>query len=324
LVIAGGLLWSAPAWCQDQRAAAPPAQEMTTPDIPGVVAGGTKVRLLRQWDESRGGEGPIAAPDGSLLFAEQEANRIIRLGTDGAFTVYLEDTNRTTGLAFDAQGRLIGTGAKPPQVLVLAPVRSVLVDRFDGHPFLRPKHVAVDRSGGIYFTDLIPVSAQDRGATKPPPTDGASSGIKPAVYYITPDRQIVKATEDVPEPNGIILSPDEKTLFVTNLPGAFVMAFDVESGGRVRRARNFARLAAGEASRADGLAVDAMGRLYVAAVGGVQIFSPEGQLLGTIPFRRKPGNLAFAGPDKKTLYVISRGVLYAIAMQAQGVQGRAK
>jgi gluconolactonase len=303
---------------------APAIEDWPAPEIPGVVAAGTTVHVLRTWDQNEGGEGPIPAPDGSVLFPQQEANRIIRIDKDGAFSTYLDHTNRTTGLGFDAKGRLIGAGAHPPQVLVLAPTRSILADRFEGQPFLRPKHLVVDRKGGIYFTDLTPIPNQDRGPAKPPKERELPPGPKPAIYYIKADGHIVRATAEVPEPNGIILSPDEKTLYVTSLPGAFVVAFDVNADGSLHNARDFARLAAGDASRADGMAVDAAGRLYVAAVGGVQVFGPDGRHLGTIPFKQKPGNLAFAGPEKKTLYVVSRGVIYTIAMQAEGFKGRAK
>jgi gluconolactonase len=135
----------------------------------------------------------------------------------------------------------------------------------------------------------------------------------------------MSVTEDVPDPNGIQLSPDEEVLYVGNETGEFVIAFDVQPDGRVRNTRNFARVSeTGVACHANGLAVDAAGHLYVAALGGVHIFSPQGQRLGTIPIPVRPANLAFAGPDKKTLYVTARGVLYKIPMLAEGFKGRAK
>src|SRR5262245_34962721 len=144
------------------------AAKLTTPDIPGVVAGGTKIELLHTWDGKLGGEGPIAAPDGSLLFVHQDAAEVMKIDKDGKLSKYLENTNRATGLAFDPKGRLIGAGARPPQILVLAPTRSVLVEKFEGRAFMRPKHLVIDKRGGIYFTDLIPIENQDRGPKKDP------------------------------------------------------------------------------------------------------------------------------------------------------------
>jgi gluconolactonase len=82
--------------------------------------------------------------------------------------------------------------------------------------------------------------------------------------------------------------------------------------------------ATGPVSGADGLAVDSNGRVYAATAAGVQVFSPKGEHLGTIPMSRPPQNLAFAGPDKKTLYVVGRNAAWKVQMLAQGYKGRAK
>ena len=128
----------------------------------------------------------------------------------------------------------------------------------------------------------------------------------------------MKASEEVERPNGITLSPDEKILYAAN--GPTIAAFDVQPDGTLRNLRTFATLVGGNA---DSMCVDAAGRLYVAA-GGVQVFNPQGQHLGTIPTPLSPQAPAFAGADKKTLYVVGSGAVYKIAMIAQGVQGRAK
>jgi gluconolactonase len=191
---------------------------------------------------------------------------------------------------------------------VLAPTPAVLADGFEGQPFRRPNDIVVDRNGGVYFTDDgNPPEGQPR---------------KPGVFYITPAGRLVKLDDDIEFPNGVMLSPDEKVLYVANSgKGEFIVAFDVGPDGLVSNRRNFARLVA--RSGADGLAVDAAGRLYVAS-GGVQVFSQQGQHLGTIPIPRSTQNVAFAGPDKKTLYVVGSGAVYKIAMLAEGFKGRAK
>ena len=125
---------------------------------------------------------------------------------------------------------------------------------------------------------------------------------------------------------GIQLSPDEKTLYVNNMNGEYLLAYDIEPDGTVRNRRNFARYegSAQGASGADGLANDSEGRVYVATPVGIQVFSPKGQHLGTIPVSRSAQNLAFAGPDKKTLYIFGRGVAFKVRTLAQGFKGRAK
>jgi gluconolactonase len=174
----------------------------------------------------------------------------------------------------------------------------------------------VDSTGGIFFTD--PGKAAQAG---PAPL--------PAIYYLSPAGALSRLATDVRLPNGIQLSPDEKTLYVADTAGEWVIAWDV-ADGRVRNRRAFAKLAPaagsapGAASGADGLAVDARGRLYVASAAGVQVFSPEGVAIGIIELPRQPQNLAFAGPDKRWLYILGRGAVYRIHVLASGFGGRAK
>ena len=293
--------------------------ETVAPDIPGVVSGGTRVQVVAQG--LRGTEGPIAAPDGALLLTEQTANVVTKIDAQGNRSTFLENTNGSQGLTFDPKGRLIGVLPATRQVAVLTPTRTVVASAFEGQPFLGPNDLVADRKGGVYFTDP---------GGYPPPGEFLTQ--IPAVYYVRPNGSVVRIADDIARPNGIILSPDEKTLYVANTLGAFVVAFDVQPDGSVRNERNFARLGGilmtnrGVRSGADGLAVDEAGRLYATSTIGVQVFSPDGRHLGTIPIGNPDGpqNLAFAGPDKKTLYVVGDGAVWKLAMLAQGPKGRAK
>jgi gluconolactonase len=153
---------------------------------------------------------------------------------------------------------------------------------------------------------------------------------KPAVYRIPASGKLERVAADIERPNGIQLSPDEKTLYVANTQGEHVLAYDVAADGTVGKRRDFARLAGwskgdtGWSSGADGLAVDGAGRLYVASNAGIEVFGPRGDALGVIALPKKPQNLAFSGPGKHTLYVVGRGAAYRIALLAQGYEGRAK
>jgi gluconolactonase len=294
-----------------QAPPAPALKETVAQEIPGVIRGGTKIVLLR--DGFMGTEGVISMPDGSMLFTEQDADRIIKVDRDDRISTYLENTNRTIGLAYDQKGRLIGTQSRDPKVGVLAPEpRTVLADSFEGQRLVRPNDLVIDRKGGIYFTD--PLGNPQQQFREPPP------GRKPLLFYIRPDGSLMKLTEEITNPNGVQLSPDEKTLYATN--GQAIMAFDVQPDGSVRNSRVFAK------SGGDGLAIDTQGRLY-SAVGGVQgirVFAADGKDLGTIPVGVAPQSVGFAGPNKKTLYIVGRGALYKTQseMISQGIQTRAK
>jgi gluconolactonase len=315
------VLQSAPVFAQAGQAPPPPPTptETTTPDIPGVVAAGTKVQLVAQG--LRGTEGPIAMPDGSLLFTEQTASVITKVDAQGNRTPFLEKTNGANGVTFDSKGRLIATQPATKEIAVLTPTRTVLASSFEGQPLTGPNDLIVDKKGGVYFTD-----------PGPNPGPGVVIPRPPAVFYIRPDSKVIKIADGIARPNGVILSPDEKTLYVANTLGDAVIAFDVQSDGGVSNRRDFAKLAGvtkeatGVRSGADGLAVDEAGRLFVATQVGVQVFSPQGRALGTIPIgvTGGPQNLAFAGDGKKTLYVVGRGSMWKVMTQTQGPKGRAK
>jgi gluconolactonase len=188
----------------------------------------------------------------------------------------------------------------------LAPERRLFANRYEGDPLECLGGVlndlTADGRGGVYFT-------------------------MGGLYYADPSGHVTAYGENL-RTNGVILSPDEQTLYVTN--GAIVVAFDVRPDGSLANQRDFATLPAGSG---DGMAVDAAGRLYVTAGGGggapgVHVFAADGQPLGTIGSPRNLITVAFSGAGKRTLYAVAndrRNVdVYAIPMIAQGYAGRAK
>lgn len=298
-----------------------------TPAIAGVVAADTPIELIKEG--FRGTEGPLALPDGSLIFTETQDNRITRIAPDGSTSTFLDNSNGSNGLGFDARGDLYAVQVLKTRVGIVHPPgrAKVLADNFEGLPFGRPNDLVVAKDGSVYFTDSganAPAAAASAPAAPTPAT------AKPAVYRITPQGQLQRIDAGVRRPNGIQLSPDEKVLYVANTAGEHVLAYDIAADGSIGPRRDFAKLAGfrqvetGPTSGADGLAVDAQGRLYVATTVGIQVFSPEGAALGVIALPKAPQNLAFAGPGKKTLYVVGRGAAWRIAALTPGYAGRAK
>ncbi|MCX6938695.1 MAG: SMP-30/gluconolactonase/LRE family protein [Verrucomicrobia bacterium] len=287
--------------------------------IPGVVAEGSRFELIR--DGFEGTEGPLAMPDGSLIFTETRASRISQVAVDGTVSVFLTDTHGTNSLAWTAQGLLVGVQTAAPRLGVIYPADQVKIyaESFDGQPFGRPNDLVADRHGGIYFTD-------PGVAAKP----GQPAGPPPSVYYYTAAAGLRRLVTDVARPNGIQLSRDELTLYLANTAGEYVLAYTVAEDGTLSGRRDFAKLAAfrqtetGTTSGADGLAMDAEGRLYVATALGIEVFTAGGAALGIIPTPKPPQNLAFSGVDKKTLYVVGRGAVYRLPVLATGFAGRAK
>jgi gluconolactonase len=307
-------------------------------DIPGVVRAGTPIeRLLTGFN---GLDDPIGLTDGSLVFSEPGARRLHRMNlATGEVSVLVAESNESHGVSEDPMGRLISAQAwdgstrigviHPPDAL------RVLADNFEGRPFSRPNDLIVARTGGVYFTDPG-LTAQQAEELRKRLGQPLGPRLPAAVYYIPPGRPAVRIEDRMIRPNGIQLSREEKTLFISDSNGAEIIAWDIQPDGLVRNRRAFGTVTGrstrdnglgGVKSFADGMTIDNDGRLYVATGGGVEVLSPGGQHLGTIPMRCPPAdcqNLAFAGPNKAALYVAGAGSLYRIAMLARGFQGRAK
>ena len=301
------------------------AREVVVSAIPEVVA--VNSRWLLAWQGTDNADGIVGTDDGGLLFAQEQPNRISKLDGNDKVSVALEDTHGTGAIAIDARGRVLAVqrtctdpGGQPAQcteptrIGVLSPERKLLADSFDGKPLGRLNDLVADKKGGVYFT-----------------VGGA--------YYVNAAGRVTSLGENI-RANGIMLSPDERVLYVTN--GGSILAFDVLADGSVTNRRDFAKMEAG--GNGDGMAIDADGRLYVTSQPGVQVFDRIGKYLGLIPTPRNAISVAFAGRDKKTLYIVGSGALgadgkefitpegvrnnaktiYKLSMLTEGFKGRAK
>lgn len=288
----------------------------TAPMILGVVSAGTPVELLGEGFEAV--EGPLPQLDDGLLFTNSRMNRVLRLAPDGKFSVWFEGAGGANALTRTPEGDIVATMTEARTIAVLQPGQPPrpLVGDYEGVQFNRPNDLIADSRGNIYFTDTAAPGAA--GATLPA-----------AVYQLTRKRKLVRIAEGIERPNGVALSPDERTLYVANTAGEWVIAIALDRDGDAKKTRNFARLAmppapaagspaAAAGSGADGIAVDEKGRLYVATALGVQLFSEEGEALGTIVLPKQPQNLAFSGPGRHSLFVVGRGAVYRIQMLTRG------
>ena len=256
-------------------------------------------------------EGPAWDGRGSLYFTDIPADRIHK--TDGkAVEVFAEPAGHCNGL-MAAGGKLYACSMDGALVAfdLASGEKAVLAGEYQGARFNAPNDLVIDRSGGIYFTD------PRFRAPEPWPQKIE------AVYYRAADGTVTRVVDELNQkaPNGVILSPDEKTLYVVCSMQDEVTAYPVESPGELGAGRVFARLKQAEGKSeggGDGLTLDTQGNLYITTALGLQIFSPEGKLLGVIELPEQPANATFCGPDMKTLFATARTGLYAVPMEAQG------
>jgi gluconolactonase len=287
--------------------------------IPGVIAAGTVVELVRGGFQRL--EGPIATSDGGLYFSDIAENRTYKLDPKGTISIWRENTKGTNGLFLLKDGRLLGAEGGGARIVAVMPDGRVasLATEAGGKPLRAPNDLIPDKKGGVYFTDPAPRPAPNVAPREPG-----------NVNYIRPDGRVLLLDDQIARPNGITLSLDERTLYVDDTEGEYVYAFDVKPDGSVGNKRQFVKLrepvqgSLGLRSGADGMALDSEGRLYVATASGIQVIDPKGQHLGTIRLPAGARNLAFAGANRRTLYLTALESLYRIQMLSQGPSQRAK
>jgi gluconolactonase len=281
-------------------------------------------------------EGPTVDAEGNVYFTEVRNNRILKLQTNGELVTYRENSNAANGLIFDSQWRLIaceGSDAtrKQPRV-TRTDLRTgkieVLADKWAGKKLNGPNDVTIDGRGRIYFTD------PEWGRSGPEQT-GVS-----AVFRVDPDGRVsrILAAPDIQRPNGIVISPDDRILYLVEAMGTeggarMIRAYDLRGDGTVRNMRVHYNFYPGRS--ADGMTIDTKGNLWAAAglhrrrgtaetldtKPGVHVISPKGKLLRYIPIPEDTvTNCAFGGPDMKTLYVTAGKTLFRIRTDVVGTR----
>jgi gluconolactonase len=282
-------------------------------------------------------EGPTVDADGAVYFTDlRGAGRILKMDADGTVATFREPSYRANGLIFDSEWRLLACeGGNGDDVLpritrtnVETGEVEVLADHFEGQQLHQPNDLTIDGQGRIYFTDRP-------GANVTPQQTGVHG-----VYRIDPDGSIARIlTEpEVERPNGLVVSPDETTLYVIETAqqegGArMIRAFDLAADGTASNMRVFHDFYPGRSG--DGMTVDSEGNLYVAAglnrlrgtsetldtVAGVYVFSPDGELLEHIPIHEDTiTNVAFGGDDLRTLYITAGKTLFRVRTDVTGTR----
>lgn len=247
-------------------------------------------------------EGPQALKDGSLLFSDIPASKLYVL-KDGSVKVYRDPSYNANGNTLDQSGRLISCEHGRRQVVRQEPNGSitVLAATYEGKKLNSPNDVCVSKGGTIYFTDP-PYGIQDSQQEQP------CNGV-----YMISSGQLTLLLKDFDRPNGIVLSPDGKTLYVADTSKQHIRSFPVLKDGSLGTGKVLAAT-----PNPDGLRVDTEGRIWSASSDGVNVISPSGEILEVIKFPEQPANLCFSR-NGKTLYATSRTGLYSVAVRVKGI-----
>jgi gluconolactonase len=255
-------------------------------------------------------EGPLWHPDGFFYFVDVRASMLYRLTPGGAPEVVHEKTGGGNGTTFDLHGRLVLCEGDNRRVTRRDADGGfeVLMDRFEGKRLNRPNDVVCRSDGSIYFTDpglRVPLAEREV------PHAG--------VYRIAPDGT-VSLVADFEYPNGLAFSPDERRLYVANTRWAqYIHLLELDGRGQMVRRRIFADMSSDETDGVpDGMKVDLEGRVYCTGPGGTWVFAPDGTRLGIIRTPEVPANLAFGGPDLRTLFFTARTSVYVMRVKVPG------
>jgi gluconolactonase len=255
-------------------------------------------------------EGPLWHPDDYFLFVDVRASMLYRVTPGRPPEVLRAKTGGGNGITFDLQGRLVlceGDNRRGTRTAADDAIE-ILVDRFEGKRLNRPNDVVCRSDGSLYFTDpglRVPLAAREL------PYAG--------VYRIAPDGKITLIA-DYEYPNGLAFSPDERVLYVPNTRWtAYVHAIELDAVGSPLRRRIFADMSSDETEGVpDGMKVDMEGRVYCTGPGGIWVFAPDGARLGIIRTTEVPTNLAFGGPDLRTLFFTARTSVYTLRVKTPG------
>ena len=308
--------------------------ERFDPRFDALVQPEARIELLAsgfQWSE-----GPVWVPrngvpgdGGFLLFSDVRTNSIMKWTAEEGVSVFLQPSGYTgaaeygtqpgsNGLLLDSEGRLVCCehGDRRISVMTWNGGKVTLADRYQTKRFNSPNDAVYHSSGALYFTDP-PYGLPERENDPRREIDFCG------VYRLAPDGQVTLVTDEMTRPNGIALSPDEKTLYVAQSDGAapIIRAFNVEPDGSVSNSRVFYDASQDSKrlkGKPDGMAVDAAGNLFATGPGGVLVIAPDGTLLGRLTTGVATANCAW-GDDGSTLYITAHMHLCRVRTSTKGV-----
>ncbi len=252
-------------------------------------------------------EGPTSDRDGNVFFTDQPNDRIMRWSVEGKLTTFLQPAGRANGMYFDAKGHLLACADEKTELWSIGPdgTHTVLAREFGGKPLNGPNDVWERPDGGVYFTD--PFYKRDWWKYSTRPQDSEQ------VYFLSTDYQTLsRVTTDLVKPNGIIGTPDGKTLFVADIGANKTFAFDVRPDGHLANKRLRCELGS------DGMTLDVEGNLYLTGKG-VTVCDRDGVQAEHIDVPEPwTANVCFGGKDRRTLFITASKGLYAIRMRVEG------
>lgn len=252
-------------------------------------------------------EGPAVDAEGNVYFTDLRQHMILVWTTNGHLDTFRVNSGRANGLYFDKVGNLLVCEGEKGQITSISPTGEykVISATYEGIRFNQPNDLWPDGKGGIYFTDPK-YGENDKELNQ----DGMH------VYYIRPDhKSVIRVCDDFEKPNGVLGTPDGKFLYVTDAQAGKTYRYNIQKDGSLTNKTLFVEIGC------DGMTIDKAGNVYLTTSNkkAVDIFSPSGELLGSIEVPEKPSNLCFGGKNRNQLYITARTSIYRVKLDTEGV-----
>jgi gluconolactonase len=271
-----------------------------------LIADGAKPEVLGEGYQFT--EGPAVDRNGNVYFTDQPNDRIVKWSVDGKVEDWLKPAGRSNGTYFDKQGNLIACADEKNELWSISPDKkvTVLLSDFGGKLLNGPNDLWIRPDGNLYFTD--PLYAR-------PYWKRAKASQQPGQYVYYFDVHAKKATPvatDLTQPNGIIGTPDGKTLYVADIGAKKTYAYDTTPEGALKNKRLFCELGS------DGMTIDADGNVYLTGQG-VTVFDKTGKKITNIPIPEPwTANVTFGGKDRDLLFITASKKVYGVKMRVKG------
>jgi gluconolactonase len=274
-------------------------------DLSSTIDRGTKPEKLA--GEFSFTEGPAPDKAGNVYFTDQPNDRIMMWSTDGKLSTYLQPSGRSNGLFFDKKGNLWSCADEKNELWYIGPDRTInrVLDKYNGRLFNGPNDLWISPDGSVFFTD--PYYKRSWWDHNEKPQD------LQCVYYLSPDHNTLKRiADDLKQPNGIIGTPDGKTLYVADIGDNKTWAYRINSDGTISGKRLFCEMGS------DGMTIDSKGNVYLTGKG-VTVFDKTGKKLGNIAIPENwTANVCFGGSNRKELFITASKGLYRIRTKIRG------
>lgn len=252
-------------------------------------------------------EGPAVAPDGRVFFTDQPNDKIDVWSEKGNITTFMQPCERSNGLYFNQKGELVACADLHNRLVVITMNKQMrtVAENYNEQPLNAPNDLWIAPNGGIYFTDPYYHRNYWESGRK-------ELQDKRGVYYLNPEGKVIRVIDDYKQPNGLIGTPDGKTLYVSDINDGKIWRYDIQPDGTLGNKTFFAP------EGSDGMTIDNQGNVYLTNKV-VSVFNPEGKNIARIEVPEQPSNVCFGGKKRNILFITARTSVYTLKMNVKGV-----